>query len=117
MQRGKSLKKAIHDSRPHVSMKEIGKLMGINRATVYRYIDKEWFSLEGIPVTYTTQGKQYDMEAIFQRLFASANKNTISLMMFQFIQSNKRVRKKDGTVSEEEGEPNGSRVEGSTDQE
>ena len=56
-------------------MREMGKIMkiiGIHEATVYPYtvypyIEKEWSSLEGIPVVVTIKGKQYHMEAVIQR--------------------------------------------------
>ena len=88
----KANKKGIVDSRPTVSMTDIGKILGLSRATVYRRIERGRLSLEGIPVLVTRNVNLYDMEAVFERVFPSADKNTINMMMFQFLQANRKVR-------------------------
>jgi hypothetical protein len=77
-----------------MNMTEIGQVLGISRQTLVRRIERERFSLVGIPFSVMKIGYLYDMEVVFQRIFPSADKNTISLMMYDFVRTNRKVRRK-----------------------
>jgi hypothetical protein len=81
------------DFRPKLNMRGIGKVMGLSRATVYRRLERETFSLEGIPMLVTSYGTFYDMEGVFKKVFPSADSNTISELMYDFMQRNKSTVK------------------------
>ncbi len=94
MRTPKIRKKDVDDSRPTMNMTEIGQVLGISRQTLVRRIERERFSLVGISFSVMKIGYLYDMEVVFQRIFPSADKNTISLMMYDFVRTNRKVRRK-----------------------
>ena len=93
MRKGKNRQGDKVDSRPKLTMTGIGKVLGVSRATVYRRLERERFSLEGIPMLETSRGNFYDMESVFKMILPSADKNTIAMMMFDFMQKNESIVK------------------------
>jgi len=74
-------------------MRGVGALLGLHKATVYRRINNGDFSLEGVPFRETRRGILYDLEGVFEVVFPAAEKETIYLMMFAFMQNNRGLIK------------------------
>ncbi len=86
MRRAKKTPDRGADSRPKLTVTGIGKIIGVSRATMYRRIRMEHFSLKGVPVVQTTGGNLYDMERVFKLVFPSADSNAIAGFMFDYMQ-------------------------------
>ena len=110
MRTGKGRKKEADDSRPTLTMREIGLVLGISRQSLVRRIERERFSLVGIPSSVMKNGNLYDMEAVFKRVFPSADDNTISLMMFMFFQAKNERKERLRQKNVQEKDKNGSGV-------
>lgn len=80
-------------TRPKVTMRGVGAVLGLHKATVYRRINNGDFSLDGVPFRVTTRGILYDLEGVFHVVFPSAEKETINMMMFAFMQNNRGLIK------------------------
>ena len=88
---------------PGLKVTDIAKIIGVNKSTLYRRCKRGQFSFDVFPQVQTRNGVKFDTEGVFRLLFPSADDNTIALMMFDFLQTNKRVRRrKDGTNKESE---------------
>lgn len=74
-------------------MRGVAAVLGLEKSTLYRRIRNGDFSLEGVPVRETRRGILYDLEGVFEVVFPSAEKETIYLMMFGFMQNNRGLIK------------------------
>jgi hypothetical protein len=81
------------DVRPKLNITGIAKLMHLSRATFYRRLQRETFSLEGVPMLVTRGGNLYDMEGVFQKVFPSADPATIATLMYDFMQKHRGLVK------------------------
>lgn len=74
--------------RRRINTSGISKLFGIPRTQLYRRINEGLFSLEGIERTERRREILYDFEQVLERAYPTADKNTLSMMMFWFTQEN-----------------------------
>lgn len=93
MRRSKNTPDAAADSRPKLTIKGVGAVLGVSTSTMYKRLRRHTFSVEGIPVMKTRHGNLYDMEAIFKRLFPSADDNTIAGLMYDYMQKHRGLVK------------------------
>lgn len=93
MRRSKNTPDISNDLRPKMNMSGVAKLMNVNKATLYRHINRELFSLAGVPMLITRSGNLYDMEGVFQKVFPSADGNKIADLMYDFMRENRGLVK------------------------
>ena len=74
-------------------MRGVAAVVGLSKTTMYRRLSRGDFSLEGVPVRETRRGILYDLEGVFEVAFPSADKPTINMMMFAFMQNNRGLIK------------------------
>lgn len=79
------------ESRPLTTLTGVARIMGLDRATLYRRVRKGKANLSDLPHLITVKGTHYDVEAIYQKMLPGANDQTIALLMFDFIQENGRL--------------------------
>lgn len=79
------------DKRAETGMPGVAKILGVDRATVYRRIERKTFSLEGVRARVTGRGHRYDLHGVFQRVYPDADDNTITMMMYDFRQKHGRL--------------------------
>lgn len=77
--------------RPYTTLTGVARIMGLDRATLYRRVNSEKIDLSALPQKITTKGTYYDLEAVYQRMLPGADAQTIALLMFDFIQENGRL--------------------------
>jgi hypothetical protein len=78
--------------RPTISLLGICDLMGVCRDTLDKR--KAGGLLDGITCERRKGGYQFDMEEVFQRIFPSADGNTIAQLMYDFMRNHDGRRSK-----------------------
>ncbi len=91
MRKSKKTPDEVLASRPLTTLAGVARIMGLDKATLYRRVRRGNANLSDLPQRITVRGTYYDLEAVYQRMLPGANDQTIALLMFDFIQDNGRL--------------------------
>ncbi len=91
MRKSKKIPDEALASRPLTTLTGVARIMGLNRATLYRRVNNGKANLSCLPQRITMRGTYYDLEAVYQRMLPGADAQTIALLMYDFIQEHGRL--------------------------